>query len=196
MISVPESAGPRRGTLVLVVGPSGVGKDSLIAFAAGRLAGRTDIGFVRRSITRPGDAGGEAHQAVTAVAFAAMAATGQFAVSWQAHGHSYGIPCETVDAVRCGRTLVANGSRAALGDFAAAYPRLEVVTITASRERLLERLVARGRETRSSILARLDRPPPPMPAGLSTHEIDNSGDLLDAGQRMAALIEAIADRTH
>ncbi len=180
--------------MIVVVGPSGVGKDSLMAFAAERLAGRGDIGFVRRAITRPGDAGGEAHQAVTAEAFAEMESTGQFAVSWQAHGHSYGIPCETVDAVRSGRTLVANGSRAALGDFAAAYPRLEVVTITASRERLLERLLARRRENESDILARLDRPQPPMPAGLSIHEIDNSGDLLDAGRRMVALIEDIADK--
>ncbi|MBS1181189.1 MAG: phosphonate metabolism protein/1,5-bisphosphokinase (PRPP-forming) PhnN [Proteobacteria bacterium] len=181
--------------MVVVVGPSGVGKDSLMAFAAGRLAGRADIGFVRRAITRPGDAGGETHEPVSPEAFAAMVAAGRFAVSWRAHGHSYGIPGDTLDTVRVGRTLIANGSRAALDGFVAAYPRLEVVTITASRERLFERLRARGRESELDILARLDRAQPPLPVGLSLHEIDNSGDLLDAGQRMVALIEDIAART-
>ena len=181
--------------MVVVVGPSGVGKDSLMAFAAERLAGRADIGFVRRAITRPGDAGGETHEPVSPEAFAAMVAAGRFAVSWRAHGHSYGIPGDTLDTVRVGRTLIANGSRAALDGFVAAYPRLEVVTITASRERLFERLRARGRESELDILARLDRAQPPLPVGLSLHEIDNSGDLLDAGQRMVALIEDIAART-
>jgi ribose 1,5-bisphosphokinase len=180
--------------MIVVVGPSGAGKDSLMALAAARLAGRADIAFVRRMVTRAGDAGGEAHRPVSRDAFEATAAAGGFAVFWRAHGHGYGIPAATVAAVRAGRTLVANGSRVALADFAAAYPSLAVIRVTADRDCLTARLMARGRETEAEIRARLDRPEPLLPAGLAVHTVDNSGDLAEAGRCFAALVEAIVDR--
>lgn len=181
----------RAGRMLVVVGPSGAGKDSLMQYAADRLAGRVDVGFVRRVITRPASAGGEDHIAVSVAAFEEMAAAGRFAVFWRAHGLGYGIPVETVGAVARGRTLVANGSRAALAGFAAAYPGLEVVRISACRDCLAARLAARGRENLDDILARLARPEPPLPAGLIVHDIDNSGALAVAGEELLALIEAV-----
>jgi len=182
------------GCMIVVVGPSGAGKDSLMALAASRLAGRSDIAFVRRMVTRAGDAGGEAHRPVSPDEFEATAAAGGFAVFWRAHGHGYGIPAATIEAVRSGRCLVANGSRAALADFAAVYPSLAVIRVTADRDCLMARLTARGRETAAEVSARLDRPEPSLPAGLTVYTVDNSGDLAEAGRRFAALVEAIADR--
>ncbi len=68
--------------LVLVVGPSGAGKDSLLQTA--REAFRCDprIGFARRVITRPADPDGENHEPVSEAEFTAR----DFALSWSAHG--------------------------------------------------------------------------------------------------------------
>ncbi|MBS1166483.1 MAG: phnN [Proteobacteria bacterium] len=164
-----------------------------MALAARHLAGRSDIVFVQRMVTRAGDAGGEAHRPVSLEEFEATAAAGGFAVFWRAHGHGYGIPAPTIEMVRVGRCLVANGSRAALGNFAAVYPTLAVILVTADRDCLLSRLAARGRETEVEIRARLDRPEPPLPAGLAIYTVDNSGDLSEAGWRFAKLVETIAD---
>ena len=49
----------RDGVFVAVVGPSGAGKDTLIAYARAALAGDGTVEFARRVITRPSDASSE-----------------------------------------------------------------------------------------------------------------------------------------
>ena len=74
-----------KGKLLLIVGPSGAGKDILIDGL--RSAVREDEGFVfpGRLITRPADAIGEAHLAITTKQFEQMQAAGRFAFHWHAH---------------------------------------------------------------------------------------------------------------
>ncbi len=49
------------GRLVVLVGPSGPGKDSMMVEAMKRLNANPRFGLVRRMITRPMEAGGETH---------------------------------------------------------------------------------------------------------------------------------------
>lgn len=182
------------GTMVVVVGPSGAGKDSVMSYAARHFADETRVRFVRRVITRPADAGGEAHEAIDADGFRQRAADGGFAVSWDAHGLSYGIPRETFDQLEKGTTLVANGSRSALLAFAEAYPRLKVVLVTARPDILAARLSARGRESADAIAKRLDRAVPEIVIGADTVIIDNSGALEEAGDAFISLLASALAR--
>lgn len=186
IVATPVAA----GTMVVVVGPSGAGKDSVMSYAFRHFADEARVKFVRRVITRPADAGGEAHQAIDADGFRRRQAEGGFAVSWDAHGLSYGIPRETLDDLARGVTLIANGSRSALPAFAAIYPRLKVVVVTARPEILAERLAARGRESAEAIAKRLDRAVPDIVVASDTVVIDNSGALSDAGEAFVSVLTA------
>lgn len=163
-----------------VVGPSGAGKDTLMAAAARR----DGVALARRIITRPTDAGGEDFEGVTATEFAHRRAAGQFALEWDAHGLSYAIP----RALPPGDVVLMNLSRRVLADAAQAFPGLAVIHITARPEVLAARLAARGRETGTDIAARIARDAPPMTPGLCITTIDNSGALGDA---LAAFNDAI-----
>lgn len=161
------------GRLIAVVGPSGVGKDSLMAALA---AARPGLHPVRRWITRPAEAGGEPHFALTVPEFEAKAAAGAFCLHWRAHGLHYGIPCDVLERVQRGEDALANLSRGALGDAARVFPAMTVLNITASADVLHRRLAGRGRESVDEIAARLTRAAS-IPDGLDVADIDNNGTL-------------------
>ena len=71
-----------KGTLFLVVGPSGAGKDTLLDGARQAIAGDDTYVFARRTITRPEDAGGEAHEAVDVSEFEHRIEAGGFLAHW------------------------------------------------------------------------------------------------------------------
>lgn len=177
-----------NGRLLYVVGPSGSGKDSLIDYARPRAP--ANVAFARRTITRLASAGGEQHIAVTPHDFEELLASGAFAMHWRANGLSYGIGREIVDWLAQGRTVVVSGSRAYLPQALAAFPHLQVVSITASAETLRARLVARSRESAAEIEARLARATAlHVPPGTPVREIRNDGGLAQGGEKLLRLLD-------
>ena len=86
-----------KGTLFLVVGPSGVGKDTLLDGAREVLGGYTFYRFCQRYITRDAAAGGEDYLPVSETEFSAMLDQGAFFHHWDAHGLRYGVPKDVLD---------------------------------------------------------------------------------------------------
>ena len=143
------------GRLVLVVGPSGAGKDTVLSGARAACATDESIVFARRVVTRPANA--EDHDSVSEAAFAVSLRDGAFALSWDAHGLRYGIPAEIDDDIRRGRTVVCNVSRGIVSDARERYAAVACALITAPDELLTARLAARSRASDASLGARLAR---------------------------------------
>jgi ribose 1,5-bisphosphokinase len=144
------------GRLVLVVGPSGAGKDTLLRLAQAACADDHDVVFPRRVVTRASSAD-EDNIALSPDEFTRARDHGDFAVHWDAHGHSYALPLEINDDIRAGRAVVANVSRTVIAALRKAYANVVVVAITAPPDVLAQRLAARARHTDGNIADRLAR---------------------------------------
>lgn len=169
--------------LVLVVGPSGAGKDTLLDAAKQALADDPRFRFVRRVITRPADAGGEAHEAVTDEEFARR----DFALQWQAHGLRYGIPADAVDN---SRVAVANVSRTVIAEAVKRFAA-RVIEITAPPAVLAARLGARGREDPAEVTERLARTVA-LPADVHVETVINDGTVAEGVARFLAALNRAA----
>ncbi|RZJ26056.1 MAG: phosphonate metabolism protein/1,5-bisphosphokinase (PRPP-forming) PhnN [Haliea sp.] len=177
---------PTAGRWVFVCGPSGSGKDSVIAQAQQALEGRSTIVFARRFITRPAQAASD-HEALDAPAFANLLETGGLCWHWQTHGFFYGISRAYGNAFHAGCVVVVNGSREHVAGLAAS-PDLSVVHITADQDTLAERLARRGRDTPASIAQRLARNND-LEGLRADCVIVNNGELAAAGRQLAAYLE-------
>lgn len=183
-----------RGTLFLVVGPSGSGKDTLIDGVRTALEGDPRFVFPRRVITRPAVADAEVYETMTPQAFAAAEAGGAFALSWQAHGLSYGIPRAIEAALADGRHVVVNVSRAVIEGARERYRPTRVIEVWAPVEVLARRLAARGRESAADIAERLLRAEAVGVNGPDVTRIETTGAKSDSVRKfLAALGEADRD---
>lgn len=172
--------------VIAVVGPSGVGKDSVIAALAQLSPGLVPV---RRVITRKPEAGGEAFESVTEGEFQNRLGTGEFALHWAAHGLHYGIPNQ-IDALRSDVTgVLVNLSRGVLMQAQMRFGDLTVLSLTADRDALQRRLAVRGREDVDDRNRRLDRASYPLPEGLKrVCVVENSGALEQTVQSAMSLL--------
>jgi ribose 1,5-bisphosphokinase len=144
------------GRLILVVGPSGAGKDTLLRLARAACAGDGNVIFPRRVVTREAS-GFEDNEELSPDAFQQARMRGDFAIHWEAHGHCYGLPRAIDDHIRAGRVVIANVSRAVVAAMRSLYADVTVVSVIAPPEILAERLAARARSSDGQIEQRLRR---------------------------------------
>ena len=179
----------RLGRLFYVIGASGAGKDSLLTAARTRV---TELGlpvaFAHRYITRPANAGGENHVAVTEAEYALRLEYSLFALSWDSHGLRYGVGTEINAWMHAGLDVVVNGSRGALARSRERYPELVAVLVDVAPDVLHTRLTARGREDAPTVKRRLERAAhyKNLP---DVTRIDNNGVLDAAVERFLTLLQ-------
>ena len=150
----PDAIGP--GRLILVVGPSGAGKDTLLGLAKLACGKDRDIVFPRRVVTREASSS-EDNVQLAPGEFRQALARGDFAMHWEAHGQLYGLPRAIDDDIRAGCSVVVNVSRTVIEPARRTYANVTVVAITAPPEVLAERLKMRARSSDGNFEQRLGR---------------------------------------
>lgn len=177
------------GVLFVIVGPSGVGKDSLIAHAKGHCEAHHAgaFVFVRRVVTR-GQNAFEDHDSLSLEAFEKARARGAFCLNWQAHGLSYGIPKSLLEAVHMGKHSILNCSRTIIPELCQIFANVRVIYVDAQRAVLAARLAARGRE--EHIEGRLNAAQSLAATTARDITIDNSHAFVDAAKALSDYIDA------
>jgi ribose 1,5-bisphosphokinase len=179
----PDAIGP--GRLILVVGPSGAGKDTLLGLAKSACAEDETVVFPRRVVTREASAS-EDNAQLSAEGFRDALERGEFAMHWEAHGHLYGLPRTIDDDLRVGRSVVVNVSRTVIDAARRAYANVIVIAITAPPEVLAERLMMRARSSDGRVEQRLGRT---VDAAASDVTILNVGRPEDHARRLMRAIK-------
>ena len=191
--SSEQPAAISPGYVVLIVGPSGAGKDTVLREAREILAGDDRFFFPRRVVTRPENAS-EEHTSLSCQAFEDQLKRGAFTLHWRAHGLHYGIPAEADDATRRGETVVFNTSRHAVPAARTRYAATAVVVIDAPIEVRVARLAARNRERPEEIQARLERVVSEFTLADADLTIDNGGTPQEAAHLLIDWLRALPTR--
>lgn len=178
------------GWLVLVCGPSGAGKDSLLTRVQEMNRERADIVFPRRVVTRLVSEA-EDHDSTTQDEFNSALQRGSFAFWWSAHGLSYGLPSHINDEIESGRSVVCNVSRAIISELRVRYKHVMAVLVTAPHDILAKRLATRGRTTDGNLSDRIARSAAFVEFRADV-VIDNSGSIEEGARKLQDALENLS----
>ncbi len=168
------------GLLVLVVGNSGSGKDSIMKGVKERFPSKLkNIYLTQRIITRPSSKT-EDNIAVTPEEFKKMSARDKFALQWHIYGLDYGVPIEIDEQMKKGHPVLVNVSRTIVKKAREIYQNILVVFIEVPFEITLERVKERARESGERLEERIQRARKNQNFPDADIIVDNSGDLENA----------------
>lgn len=181
----------RDGRLILVIGPSGSGKNTVVSQLC---ADRDDIWYSVSATTRPprdGETDGQDYRFVTESDFDALIASGGL-LEWATYaGARYGTPAAPVDKRRGdGTHVICVVEIDGVAQIRRARPDAIVVFVQPpSWEVLEDRLRGRGTEDAAQLERRLAIARDEMTAGpvIADHVLVND-DLQDASARLSALL--------
>ena len=168
------------GTLFLIVGNSGSGKDSIISGAIKKYPGNLkEAHQSKRYITRQ-TSEFEDNYFITPEKFKEMQKQGKFALEWHSYGLDYGVSVEIDEWLKNGHPVIVNVSREVICDAREVYENVKTVFIEVPSEITLKRIKMRGRECGENLKERAKRARTNQKLQGVDFVVDNSGELDDA----------------
>ncbi len=143
--------GSERPLFVVLSGPSGVGKDTLLTALLERDPNSVRVATAKTRPPRPGEQDGVHHLFLSDAQFDAMVAAGEFLEHAEVYGHRSGVPRAPVRAaLTAGRTVVARTDLQGARTLRERVPGALLVFVTAPDHGTLERRI-RGRNVDSEV---------------------------------------------
>ena len=169
-----------KGTLFLVVGNSGSGKDSIISGVMKKYPSDLKrVYLARRYITRP-PSEFEDNYSITPEEFDLEESDGKFALKWKIYGLAYGVSIEIENWLEKGHPVIVNVSRMIIDEARGIYDNIKVVFIEVPLEITINRLKERGREKGELLEQRIERAKGNQKLTGADFTVDNSGKLEEA----------------
>lgn len=180
-----------QGRIVILSGPSGVGKDTVLD---AWMAVNPRVAKVVTTTTRaprPGEVPGEDYYFATPEEFEAKRLRGEFIEAKQVHGNWYASPLrETLDAVDQGRIAVLKIDVQGAAEAVTKLPDpITVFLMPPSAEELERRIRARAKDSEESIRLRVRNAVDEMAMADSYEHIVINDDLAQAVESLNAVVE-------
>lgn len=183
---------PHQGTLFILVGPSGAGKNTLMKRVQARLGDLPQLATVTTRAIRPGEQEGREHRFVSHDEFQRLIQQNALLEYQQVHMNDlYGTPRATVeDAIRADRDLIADIEFLGADQVYQAFPDHTVlIFVTPSRLDLLaERIQKRGDISPEVLQNRLHRARFEMTFALRCHYLVLNDELAPATTQLWQII--------
>ena len=168
------------GLLILIIGNSGSGKDSIMRGVKERYpSDLKSLYLTQRYITRP-YSDTEDYIAIKPEDFKKLSLQGEFVLEWHIYGLDYGIPIEIDDWLKRGHPVLVNVSRSIVKKARRIYQNILVVFIDVPSEITLKRVKERARESGIRLEERILRAKQHQEIPDADFIVDNSGELEDA----------------
>lgn len=150
---------PSSGKLIVLTGPSGVGKGTLMRSLLQR---HPELYYSVSATTRaprPGEVNGESYYFISRNKFEELLAQGEFLESAEFAGNYYGTPREAVlNQIQSGKLVVLEIELAGARQIRASFPEaLSIFILPPSFEELEKRIRGRGQDSEEAIARRLQR---------------------------------------
>ena len=182
------------GTLFLLTGNSGSGKDSIISgIIEKNPPNLMQIIIPKRYITRPSSES-ENNISVTSKEFKELEENGKFALKWHIYELDYGIPIEIENWLKIGHPVIVNVSRTVIEIARKKYKNTKVVFVEVPFEITLKRISDRKRENEELLKKRIERAKQNQKLPTADFIVDNSGELNDAVFQLIEYIKKIVNQ--
>lgn len=192
----PEHGTLRHAPIIVVAGPSGVGKGTVIAWAREHLPSAWLSVSATTRAPRPGEVDGENYHFLSRDAFDAMVEAGGF-LEWAEYaGNRYGTPLQPLlDHAAAGQPVLLEIELQGARQVRTRLPHATLVFIAPpSWEELVRRLTGRGTEAPDVVAARLATARDEMAAEREFDRTIVNDDVETAGRALVDLLESASTK--